>query len=122
MKAAHQCKDHGVKDIILSSVVATVRVNADVLLHFNKSLKNLCRANGFCFVNNDNISEGNLFKDRLYLLEAGKRILAKNFINGIFFINAHREQSLLTKDTNKDTNPIDCTNLLMLKKDRLNYP
>ena len=28
----------------------------------------------------------------------------------------------MTKDTNKDTNPTDCTNLLMLKKDRLNYP
>ena len=66
MKAVHQCQDHGVKDIILSSVVAAGRVNADVLLHFNKSLKNLCRANGFCFVYNDNISEGNLLKDYIY--------------------------------------------------------
>ena len=32
MKVAHECKDHGV---ILSSVVATGRVNADVLIHFN---------------------------------------------------------------------------------------
>ena len=68
---------------MLSSVVSTGRCNADVLLHFNESLKNLCRANGFSFVNNDNISEGNLYKDRLHLLEAGKRILANNFINGI---------------------------------------
>ena len=83
MLIALQCKDHGVKDIILSSVVATDRVNADVIIHFNESLKNLCRANGFCFVNKDNISEGNLYKDRLHLLEAGKRILANNFINGI---------------------------------------
>ena len=75
MKIAHQCKDHGVKEIILSSVVATGRVNADVIIHFNESLKNLCRANGFCFVNKDNISEGNLYKDRLHLLEAGKHIL-----------------------------------------------
>ena len=71
MKIAHQCKDHEVKEIILSSVVTTGRVNADVIIHFNKSLNNLCRANGFCFVNNDNISEGNLYKDRLHLLEAG---------------------------------------------------
>ena len=28
----------------------------------------------------------------------------------------------MTKDTNKDTHPIDCTDLQMLKKDRLNYP
>ena len=57
MEVAHQCKDHGV---ILSSAVATGRVNADVLIHFNESLKNPCRANGFCFVNNNNISEGNV--------------------------------------------------------------
>ena len=68
---------------MLSSVVSTGKCNADVLIHFNKSLKNLCRANGFSFVNNDNISEGNLYKDTLHLLEAGKRILGNNFINGI---------------------------------------
>ena len=92
VKIVHQFKDYGVKGIILSSVVATGRVNADVLIHFNESLKNLGRANGFCFVNNDNISEGNLYKDRLHLLEAGKRILANNFINGInnnYFLLKH---------------------------------
>ena len=44
---AHQCKDHGVKEIILSSVLATGRVNADVLIHFNESLKNLCTTKNF---------------------------------------------------------------------------
>ena len=94
MKIAPQCKDHRVKEIILSSVVATSRVNAEILIHFNKSLKNLCRENGFCFVNNENSSEGNLYKDRLYSLEAGKRILANNFINGINnnnFLLKHRQ-------------------------------
>ena len=38
---------------------------------------------GLCFINNDNISKGNLYKDSLHLLEAGKRILANSFINGI---------------------------------------
>ena len=73
MKIRHQCKEHGVKKIILSTVVATDRVNLDALIHFNELLKNLRKANGFCFVNNDTISEGNLHKDRLHLLEAGKR-------------------------------------------------
>ena len=96
MKIAHQCKDYGVKEIILSSVVATGRVNADVLIHFNESLKNLCRENGFCSVNNENSSEGNLYKDSLYSLEAGKRILANNFINGInnsYFLLQHRQNN-----------------------------
>ena len=48
MKIAHQYKDHGVKEIILSSVVATGRVNADVIIHFIDSLKNLCKAVLFC--------------------------------------------------------------------------
>ena len=54
-------------------------VNANVFIHYNESLKNLCRANGFCLVN-DNISE---CKHRLHLLETGKYILANNFMNGI---------------------------------------
>ena len=96
MKIAHQCKDHGVKEIILSSVVATGRVNADVIIHFNESLKNLCRANGFCFINNNNILERNLYKDRLHLLEAGKGIVVNNSINGINdnnFLLKHRQNS-----------------------------
>ena len=51
---------------------------------------------GFSFVNNDNVSEENLYKDRLHLLEAGKRILAGNFINGIdnyYFLLKHRENN-----------------------------
>ena len=41
MKAAHQNKEHKVNDIILTSVVATSKVNADVLIHFNKLSKSL---------------------------------------------------------------------------------
>ena len=51
---------------------------------------------GFCFVNSDDISEGNLYKDRLHLLEAGERILAKNFVNGInnyYFLLKHRRNN-----------------------------
>ena len=95
MKIAHQCEEHGVKGIILSSVDAAGRVNANVLIHYNESLKNLCRSNGFCFVRNDNISEGHLYKDGLHLLEADKRILANNFINRInnYFILKHRQNN-----------------------------
>ena len=96
MKISHQWKDDGVKEIILSYVVVTGRVNADVLIHFNESLKTLCRVNELYFVNHDNISEGNLNKDRLHLFEAGKRILTKNFMNGINnnnFLLKHRKNN-----------------------------
>ena len=103
--------------------VLSLLVELEVLIHFNESLKNFCRANGFCFVNNDNISEGNLHKDRLHLLEAGKCILVNNFIDGVnnyFFIKAQTEEPFLTKDRDKDTHSIDCTDLQTLKKDPRN--
>ena len=51
MKITYQHTDHRVKHIVLSSVVTNARVDADVLIDFNESLKNL------------NISEGYLHKD-----------------------------------------------------------
>ena len=85
------------REIILSSVVATGRVNADVLIHFNESLKNFRRANVICFVDSD-ISKGHLYKDRLHLLEAGKRTLANDAIKGInnYFLSKHRQKDHFT--------------------------
>ena len=34
---------------------------------------------GYCYVNNDNITRANLFKDGLHLLDTGKQILTDNF-------------------------------------------
>ena len=88
-------------------------------------MKNLCRENGFCFVNNDNISEENLYQVKLHLIEADKRILANNFINGInnYFLIKHRQNNYFwRKGTNKDAHSIDYTDLQTLKKDKLKYP
>ena len=49
----------------------------NVVFDANASLYNMCRENGFCFVDNSNISVDNLFKDKLHLLDSGKTILAK---------------------------------------------
>ena len=49
-----------------------------------------------CFVNNNDVSEGNLYKDRLHLLEAVKHMLANSFINGInnnYFLLKHSENN-----------------------------
>ena len=89
------------KRLLYPLLSLVVEFNADVFIYINESLKNLCGANGFCFVNNDNISEGNLHKRRLHLLKAGKRILAYinvsyNFINGIniyYFLLKQRQNN-----------------------------
>ena len=89
------------KRLLYPLLSLVVEFNADVFIYINESLKNLCGANGFCFVNNDNISEGNLYKRRLHLHKAGKRILAYlnvsyNFINGInnyYFLLKQRQNN-----------------------------
>ena len=74
-------------------------------------MKNVRKANGFCFVNSDKIPEGHLYKDRLHLLEA------HNFINGINnnnFLLKHRQKNyFLLKHRQK--------NYFLLKHRQKNY-
>ena len=39
----------------------------------------MCYIEGYSYVNNDNITIANLFKDGLHLLDTDKQILADNF-------------------------------------------
>ena len=80
MEISQRCKEHGIEEIIISSLVVTERIDPNLLAHVNASLCNMCRENRFCFVDNSKISVDNLFKDKLHLLDSGKTILANNFI------------------------------------------
>ena len=53
----------------MSSLVATERIDPNLLARVNASLRNMCRENGFCFADNSKISVDNLFKNKLYLLD-----------------------------------------------------
>ena len=77
------------KEIIISSLVVTENIDLNLLARVNALLCNMCRENGFYFVENSNISVDNLFKDKLHLLDSGKTILANNFdycINNCFLL------------------------------------
>ena len=91
MDIVRKCKHNGIREIIISSIVITGKIEARVITEVNESIKNLCRVNGLCFVNNVNISSYHLYKDRLHLLEPGKCILANNLIDGIneYFLLTH---------------------------------
>ena len=80
LEISQRCKEHGIEEIIISSLVVTERIDPNLLAHVNASLCNMCRENRFCFVDNSKISVDNLFKDKLHLLDSGKTILANNFI------------------------------------------
>ena len=43
-----------------------------MLVHVTSSLCNMCRENGFCFVDNSKISVDKLLKDKLHLLDFRK--------------------------------------------------
>ena len=86
-----RCKEHGIEEIIISPLVVTERIDPNLLARVNALLCNMCRENGFCLVNNSNISIGNLFKNKLHLLDSGKTILVNNFIYCIndYFLLTH---------------------------------
>ena len=80
LEISHKCKEHGIEEIVISSLVVTENIDLNLLARGNVSLCNMCRENGFCFLGNSNISVDNLFKDKLHLVDSGKTILANNFI------------------------------------------
>ena len=80
LEISHKCKENSVEEIIISPLVVTENIDLNLLARVNASLCNMCRENSFCFIDNSNISVGNLFKDKLHLLDSGNTILANNFI------------------------------------------
>ena len=105
LEISQNCKEHGIEEIIISPLVVTDRIDQNLLARANASLYNMCRENGFCFVDNSNISVDNLFKDKLHLLDSGKTILANNFIYCIN--NLERKE---------------CTDLQIMYENRLKHP
>ena len=72
VEISQKCKEHGIEEIVISTVIENIDLN--LLASVNASLCNMCRENGFCFIDNSNISVDNLFKDKLHLLDSGKTI------------------------------------------------
>ena len=91
LEISQRCKEHGIEEIIISSLVVTERIDPNLLVRANASLCNMCNGNGFCFVDNSNISVDNLFKVKLHLLDSGKTILVNNFIYCVnnYFLLTH---------------------------------
>ena len=103
-KIARKCKQYGIEKIFISGLVTTTRYPESVRIETNTLIESICDADGYFYVNNNNISRSNLFKDGLHLLENGKNILVENFIVDVkksflisrtFHPNVHIEASLV---------------------------
>lgn len=78
-----KCRLFGVKNMFVSGLVYTRRIRVNILNDLQKKLVDICREMNVYYIDNTNIKGVSLFKDGLHLLDSGKKILAKNFVNSI---------------------------------------
>ena len=69
---ARKCKRYGIQKILISGLLTTNRLAEYLIEEVNGLIKNMCNIEEYCYVNNDNITRANLFKDGLHLLGTGK--------------------------------------------------
>ena len=86
IKTGLNCKNHGVNDVVISSVLVKKNPNLNALIRrVNDLLRDLCSMNGFGYICNDAITTEYLWKDGIHLQDLGTNILSSNFIT---FVNS----------------------------------
>ena len=65
----------------VSGIVYCANVRYETVQNLNKSLYEECMKYGFCFIDNGAVSERDLWKDGIHLIESGRVIVANNLIN-----------------------------------------
>ena len=78
--------NYNVRNILLSGLVYTKRVELSVLENLHLKLVELCSQYGVIYIDNRNIYGMHLYQDNLHLLHSGKRILLNNFISNLNFL------------------------------------
>ena len=76
----NNCKNFGVKQIIISGLTLTTWLKASFIYQLNKSIKELCQKHGYSFTDNSNVSSENLWQDGLHLNNSGKGVLLNNYV------------------------------------------
>ena len=95
IKTGLNCKNHGVNDVVISSVLVKKNPNLNALIRrVNDLLRDLCSMNGFGYICNDAITTEYLWKDGIHLQDLGTNILSSNFIK---FVNSF----LVDNDNNR---------------------
>ena len=73
-----KCKKIGVKNIFISGLVHTIRINTDILEKIHVMIQNFCKKYDWFCVDNRNIKGKHLYKDDIHLTEEGKIMLGRN--------------------------------------------
>ena len=74
-------RNYGINHIFVSGLVVTQRLSVEFLEDLQQKLVSVFNDIQVHFIDNRNISGCYLFKDGLDLLDSGKGLLAKNFID-----------------------------------------
>ena len=80
---AKKCRSYNVKNVFISGLVYTERVNVKTLENIHDNMVRLCSKLNLRYIDNRNISANHFLKDRLHLVKSGKSILANNFISNL---------------------------------------
>ena len=71
-------KKFGVKNIFISGLVYSTRINIGILEKIHVVIRTFCQKYGWFHADNRNIRGKHLYKDGLHLMEESKIILARN--------------------------------------------
>ena len=82
-KMVKKCESYGIEKVLISGLIFTTRYSENILIDYNRLLKNLGDVNGYFYIDNRNITRNQLFRDGLHLSENGKQLLAQNFVTNV---------------------------------------
>ena len=81
--AAVQCRNYNISSVFISGIIYSSKVDYSLIDSLNQLLYEECIKFGFTFVNNGAVSQNNLWKDGIHLLQSGRQIVANILINKI---------------------------------------
>ena len=87
------CKESNVRNILISGLTYTTKVNIKLIRKVNELLKLNCENNNFYYIDNENITKYHLWKDGIHLNNTGTINIANNFLESlnIFFQKAKQD-------------------------------
>ena len=87
---SNTCKEYGVKDVIISGLIYSKRVEKSEVDYVNLKLKEQSETMQYQYLDNHNIDVSNLYRDGLHLEESGKSLFLENILDFLYhFLNFH---------------------------------
>ena len=77
IKVAHTCQEYNIGKIYISSIVTCTRTSENKT-KINEDIKSMCISNNFEFIEHNQKTAKDLWKDGVHLRESGKVYLARN--------------------------------------------